>query len=210
MLNSRTWLYATVVAAGGFVGGLAALQFAPGQALAARHHNPRVITAEEFDLVDRTGERRASLQVTPRGMSDLMMFDGEGNDRAEFRTARDGSSSVSFFDGKGTLRVMVGEIPGRDGIAIYDTKGRQIATLQVAPDNSASLTLYDSSIGAARGGLGIASTGEPALVLFDQQGRDRLELHVLANGHPGIALADENGKSIAGLPVHETPSAPPQ
>src|SRR5690349_8787441 len=109
MFNSRTWLYAAVVAAGGFVGGLTAMEFAPGDALAARRHNPQMLTAEEFRLVDRNGNKRASLQVTPRGLADLMMFDGEGNDRAEFRVARDGSSSLGFYDTKGTRRVVLGE-----------------------------------------------------------------------------------------------------
>src|SRR5690242_9481899 len=168
MLNSRNWLYAAIVAAGGFAGGLTAVQLAPGEALAAHRHNPRTLTAEEFQLVDSGGNRRALLQVTPRGMADLMMFDDEGNDRAEFRVARDGSSSIGFYDGKGTRRVMIGQTPsGRDGIAIYNTTGRQLASLSVAPDNQASLTLYDGNSGRARAGLGTASSGEPALVLFD-------------------------------------------
>ncbi len=37
MLNSRNWFYAAIVAAGAFAGGLTAMQFAPGEALAARH-----------------------------------------------------------------------------------------------------------------------------------------------------------------------------
>src|SRR5215472_12141342 len=208
MLNSRNWLYAAIVAAGGFAGGLTAIQFAPGEALAAHRHSPRTLTAEEFQLVDSSGNRRALLQVTPRGMADLIMFDGEGNDRAEFRVARDGSSSLGFYDSKGTRRVLVGGAnSGRNGIAIYDDAGRQLATLSVAPDNQASLTLYDANSGRARAGLGVAASGEPALVLFDQQGRDRVEIHVAANGNPGIALADANGKSIAGLPVREAPAA---
>jgi hypothetical protein len=37
-------------------------------------------------------------------------------------------------------------------------------------------------------------------VLFDEAGRDRVELHVKPDGKPGLALADDNGKSVAGLP----------
>src|SRR6516225_3837191 len=133
MLNSRNWLYAAIVAAGGFAGGLTVMQFAPGDALAARHHNVRILTAEEFDLIDRSGNKRAALQVTPRGMADLMMFDGKGNDRAEFRVARDGGSSIEFFDTNGNQRVLVGESPrGRNGIAIYDSSGRQLAILSTS------------------------------------------------------------------------------
>src|ERR1700751_4424813 len=105
MLNCRNWLYGVIVTATGIVGALAVLQFATGNAFAARHRNPRTLTAEEFRLVDRNGDRRASLEVTPRGLADLMLFDGEVNDRAELRVARDGSSSLGFYDTKGTRRV---------------------------------------------------------------------------------------------------------
>ena len=46
-------------------------------------------------------------------------------------------------------------------------------------------------------GLGLSADGTPALVLFDQNGKDRAELHLNNSGKPGLALADENGKSIA-------------
>lgn len=204
MFKRPNWLYALFVALGGFAGGLLAGQFTPGNALAARHHNVRVITAEEFNLVDGSGNKRAILHVTPRGMANLMMLDGDGNDRAEFRVARDGSSMLGFYDSKGTRRVVVGQsTSGPNGIAIYDDEGRQLATLSVSRAEQGSLTLYDPHTGLARAGLGVASGGEPALVLFDKQGRDRLEVHIGANGTPGIALADVNGKSIAGMPMHE-------
>jgi hypothetical protein len=109
----------------------------------------------------------------------------------------DGGAQIGFYDNSGSQRVVVGETPrGRNGIAIYATSGRQIASLSVAEDNQASLTLYDPQTGKARAGLGSATNGSPALVLFDQQGRDRIELHVKPSGQPGIALADENGKNI--------------
>ena len=44
----------------------------------------------------------------------------------------------------------------------------------------------------------------PALVLFDQNGKDRAELQVTPSGKPGWAMADENGKSmIAGFPMEQ-------
>ena len=52
----------------------------------------------------------------------------------------------------------------------------------------------------------MASNGQPALALFDQNGKDRAELHLKADGSPGLALADDNGKTIAGLPMSSTSS----
>jgi hypothetical protein len=210
MLKPFNLLYAALVTAGGFAGGLVAMQFAPGAALAARHHNVGTLTAEQFNLVDENGQKRASLQVTSHGWADLMMFDEEGNDRAELRVARDGTASLGFWDRKGARRVLVGEASSdRNGVAIFNSAGRQLATLSAAPDNQVSLTLYDANNGKARAGLGVAASGEPALVLFDQQGRDRIEAQIDSNGNPGIALADANGKSVAGLPMHES-QAPSQ
>jgi hypothetical protein len=74
------------------------------------------------------------------------------------------------------------------------------AGLTVGSNNEASLTLYDPNTGRARAGLGVSSSGQPALVLFDEQGHDRAEFHVGPSGKPGLALADETGKTIAGLP----------
>jgi hypothetical protein len=176
------------------VGGVVANQFSTKVAAAAGHE--KVIRAEQYVLVGRDGVRRAAMRVTG-GAAVLAMFDGAGRDRAEFRVPNDGGAQLGFYDKSGSQRVVVGETPGgRNGIAIYATGGRQIASLSVAEDNQASLTLYDPQTGKARAGLGTAANGSPALVLFDQQGKDRIELHVKPNGKPGIALADENGKRI--------------
>lgn len=45
------------------------------------------------------------LHVSPSGMANLAMLDGEGNDRAEFRVARDGSSLLGLYDINGTRRL---------------------------------------------------------------------------------------------------------
>lgn len=39
MFDRRNWLYALIVAVGGFAGGLIAVQFTPLSALAAHHHD---------------------------------------------------------------------------------------------------------------------------------------------------------------------------
>ena len=53
------------------------------------------------------------------------------------------------------------------------------------------MTLYDPNTGKARAGLGTASNGSPALVLFDQNGSDRAEIHVKPNGKPGIRRREQ-------------------
>lgn len=207
MTIGRKWLYAAMALTGGFLGGVAAMEFAPGVAIAA--HQTRMLRAEQFELVDNSGSKRAVLKVTARGMADLMMFDGSGRDRAEFRVAQDGGASVGFYDEHGSRRVLVGEATqGRNGIAIYGSNGDQLAGLTATSDNQVNLTLYDPNTGRARVGIGVAANGSPAVVLFDQKGNDRAELNINSKGKAGLALADENGKTIAGLPAESTTQAP--
>jgi hypothetical protein len=150
IIIGRKWLYSAMALTGGFLGGVAAMEFAPAVAMEA--HQTRMLRAEQFELVDNSGSRRAVPKVTTRGMADLMMLDGSGRDRAEFRVAQDGGASVGFYDENGSRRVLVGEASqGRDGLAIYGSNGRQLATLTATPDNQANLTLYDSNTGRPRG-----------------------------------------------------------
>src|ERR1700730_19187130 len=112
MIIGRKWLYAAKALTGGFLGGVAAMEFAPGVAIAARQ--TRMLRAEQCELVDNSGSKRAVLRVTTRGMADLMMLDGRGRDRAEFRVAQDGGASVGFYDENGSRRLLVREArPGR-------------------------------------------------------------------------------------------------
>jgi len=180
MVHGRSWIYALLTLTGGFLGGVLATQFAPGVASAARRTH--AVSAEEFTLLDHQGKQRAIMKTTG------------------------GGAALDFYDQNGQRRVMIGEGPsGRNGVAIYSAGGKQIASLTVADDNQASLTLYDASSGRARAGLGVAKDGSPAIVLFDKNGKDRAEMHVNPSGKAGIALADETGKTVAGLPQrHES------
>ncbi len=204
MANRRNWLYAMLALTGGFIGGTLASELSPTAAMAA--WRSRTVKAQEFVLLDKAGTQRGVMEVTERGTADLGLMDGSGHNRAEFRVAKDGGAAVAFYDQNAARRVVVGETPtGRNGIAIYASGGRQLATLSVSDNDESSLTLYDPTTGRARVGLGVTSTGAPALVLFDPNGKDRLELHIGAKGEPGIALADESGKTIAGMPERAAP-----
>ncbi len=205
MTKGKNWGYAMLALGGGFLGGLVATQLAPAVANAAHAaHAAHTIKAEQFELVDRAGTRRAALEVTANEMADLLLYDGDGHDRAELRVSRDGIATLGFYDDKGARRVLVGEAPGpTNGIAVFGSKGRVQASLTVNANDEASVTLYDPNTGRARVGLGVATSGTPALALFDEKGNDRAELHVGATGKPGLALADEAGKSIAGMPEKE-------
>jgi hypothetical protein len=205
VVNRRHWLYALLALAGGFIGGMIAIQLAPGESMAAakaaRARSARVVKAEQFVLVDRSGTQRGVMQVAD-GTSSLALNDGDGHNRAELHVKKEGGSSVTFYDQAGNRRIEVGQSPsGSAGLAIFASGGgRQIAAVSAAGSGETGFTLYDPTTGRARAGLGVAADGEPALVLFDQNGKDRAELHIAVQGKPGLVLADENGKTIAAVP----------
>ncbi len=205
-MSKRPWLYAALTLSGGFIGGVAAMQLAPSVAIAAR--TARSIKASEFVLVDKDGTKRAALQMTNDSSSELVMYDASGRARANIQVTKNGVGTIGFSEDMGAPKVLIGAAPGgRDGVTLYGANNKLLAGLTVGNNNESSLTLYDPNSGRARAGLGVASDGSPALVLFDGNGRDRAELHVRPSGKPGLALADENGKTIAGMPAKEQPSA---
>jgi hypothetical protein len=209
MTNLRHWLYGVLALTGGILGGAIASRVVPaeGLALAATHHGTRMreVEAQRFVLTSADGTQRGVIEVDSRSIAKVELDDGSGLERAEFRVGADGTSDVVFYDDKGTKRVQLGSTPnGRDGLALFASGGRQLASFAVADDNQSSVTLYDPNTGFARVGLGVAASGEPALALFDQHGYDRAELHVNSTGKPGLALADQTGKTVAGLPMEES------
>ncbi len=162
--------------------------------------------AEEFILLGPNHQRRGIIQVSDKGTAALYLNDENGKERSELRVAADGTSSLAFYDSAGNQRVVVGDgasSQSEAGIGVFSAQGTQVAILSSSASGEVNMTLYDNKTGAAPAGLGEAADGAPALVLFDQNGKDRAELHVNSAGKPGLALADENGKSIAGLPVEQ-------
>lgn len=210
MKDRKHWHYLFVLFIGSTVGGALSAHFWPDAVASAAAPHSRVIRAEKFELVAPDGTQRGLMQVTPRGMAALSLYDAAGKSRAEFKVMADGSSSaVAFYDSMGRRRVVVGESrDGLGGIGLYSAKGIQIGGLSATQDGHSSLTLYDLS-GKARAGLGLPASGQPALALFDQNGRDRAQLYLKSDGSPGLALADANGKTFSGLPA-TSPAAPQQ
>ncbi len=80
---------------------------------------------------------------------------------------------------------------------LRDTRGKILATLGTEASGT-SLSVYDQN-GKPRAGLSVIADGAPVLVLFDQNGKDRAGLVLGADGTPALALLDQNGKRRAVL-----------
>ena len=199
MTGRTIWLYMAVTLAGGAAGGALIIQLAAGVAMAAKP--TRTLTAERLVLADADGRHRIVIGVAPDGAAEMAMYDDDGRERAEFRVARDGAAAIGFYDRSGLRRVLIGEAVGGRKWNRYlwhqrpaGREPRHHRRQQREPD--AVRSRYRP--GPRRSRRLVRRFA--ALALFDQNGKDRVEIHVKPDGAPGMALADESGKSIAGLP----------
>ncbi|MBV8362053.1 MAG: hypothetical protein JO189_29590 [Deltaproteobacteria bacterium] len=194
--------HALLIFAGAAFGGFLSGHFWPSDssALAAGRH-PKTVMAERFVLLDANGKQRGAIQVSEDGMATLSLNDTNGRDRAELRVAGDGSAGLAFFDQNGRKLAVFGEgVDERSGIYIFGPEGMEKAGFGSLPTGASALALYDANTGLARAAVGIAAKGDPAVVLLDQTGAERMELSLQPDGNPGLALTDGKGKIIAGLP----------
>jgi hypothetical protein len=132
------WLYAAMVLTGGFLGGIAAMEFAPGVAIAT--HQTRMLRAEQFELVDNSGAKRAvlsngsqlaSLTAASDNQANLTLYDpNTGRARVGLGVAANGSPALVLFDQKGNDRVELNiNSKGKPGLALADENGKTIAGL---------------------------------------------------------------------------------
>jgi hypothetical protein len=198
----KSCAHALLIFVGATFGGFLSGHFWPSDssAMAAGRYQ-KTVMAEKFVLLDAHGKHRGTIQVSEDGMATLSLNDANGRDRAELRVAGDGSAGLAFFDPDGRKLAVFGEgVDGRSGIRIFGPEGMQRAVFGSLPTGASALALYDANTGLARAGVGIAAKGDPAIVLLDQTGAERVELSLQPDGKPGLALIDGKGKVIAGLP----------
>lgn len=99
MRSRRHWHYVVALFVGGLAGSALSARLWPDSAALAAQHHSRVIRAEKFELTAPDGTQRGTLQVTPRGVAALALYDADGKSRAEFKVMADGSSAVAFYPG---------------------------------------------------------------------------------------------------------------
>jgi hypothetical protein len=108
----------------------------------------KVIRAEKFELVGKTGTRRALLELEPHGEPALKLYDAAGSLRVALSLRSDGGPNLLLWDGRTAVP--------RFGLALL-------------PNGSPSVELADRN-GDLRVVFGLGTDGEPVLGLFDQKG----------------------------------------
>jgi hypothetical protein len=98
---------------------------------------PKVIMAQEFRLVDKTGAMRGTLQTQDDGSPGLALYDKTGKVRVTLHVQSDGSALLAFHDGMGKSRVeLEQDSDGTGGLTLINGKGSGGAALMIAPDSN--------------------------------------------------------------------------
>lgn len=87
-----------------------------------------------------------------------------------------------------------------EAFVLRDAAGKAHAGLQLTPDGSVALALYDQA-GTGRVAVRVKADGSPDVTLTDAKARTRLVLRVEPAGSPGLVLLDEAGTPRATLYV---------
>jgi hypothetical protein len=121
------WLAAAMMA--GLIGGMgSAWLFDEGVAFARKAtKEKRVITAEDFHLVDGSGKLRGALFVSAKGEPGFALFDKEGKDRILLMLNADGSALIELHDEAGASRAKLAL--GNDGSPTLSLAGDPAVTL---------------------------------------------------------------------------------
>jgi hypothetical protein len=108
---------------------------------------PKLVTAQEFRLVDKSGAARASIALQPDGSPYISLTDKANNRRISMRVKPDGGSVFAMNDADGKNRI----------------------ALDTQPDGSASVSVTNRQ-GKAGAGLLVPSDGSPIVVVRDKDG----------------------------------------
>ena len=166
----------------GLLGGAVASRVSFSQPVAAQTapRPSRILTGEEFQLVDEKGTVRAALSMSMGGPG-LILFDKAGKFRAVLSLATGEDSPVlSLGDGQGNHRATLAlRVNGEPYLALLDKDGKVRMSLTVDKDKGPRVALLDGNeqTRAALGsvdltkvvGTGAIETQQPvSLVLFDK------------------------------------------
>jgi hypothetical protein len=142
---------------------------------AQRKATTPTIEAEQFVLLSKAGEMRATLVMTPEDTPTLAFFDKQGKNRARLQQAADGSMGLSFFDKAGRTQIGMGvETDGQPGLCFQKGDKRRLGIGMIA-DGTVAMVFTNEGGGAAiqfndtnrkiLASFGVGEDGTPSLRL---------------------------------------------
>jgi len=118
----KNWLLVVSIVAAGLIGGALSNYLLMGTTSVAQER--KVISAEEFRLVDAQGRTLADLAVGSKGDVLLGFYGSDGIRRAGFGLSAEGPPVLRLRDEKGRPRAKITLLSdGRPTVRIYDEKG---------------------------------------------------------------------------------------
>ncbi|MBI3803645.1 MAG: hypothetical protein HY282_07755 [Nitrospirae bacterium] len=123
--------------AAGLAGGLLSVWLLTGEEVSAQKtkEHKKVVTAEDFHLVDRDGKLRGALFVSAKGEPGFALFDKDEKSRVLLMLNADGSSLVELLDeaGKSRARMALSKegrpdlmLAGEPTLLLLDTEQRPL------------------------------------------------------------------------------------
>ena len=133
MTMSRTRLIATCLLTG-FIGGAFSHWLVPRLFSEARATDPRILTAQGFNLVDGTGRLRAQLSFSKEGPPGLFLLDEQGRARAVLAVYPDGTGHLVFNDRSGAANQILRSFgPAEAPLHIFKHGGQDEMILGLNP-----------------------------------------------------------------------------
>ena len=200
MDKSQFRLLVVLVVVSGFVGGALVSCLRPGQApLAQAETNRKVVTAQEFRLVDDQGRTRATLMLTAShagiasqmGLSQpcLMLRDADERVRVRLDINAVGSPQLTLYPEKGgqaKMRLSV-EGKGESGYSMLELKG-STGTVRLVAHPTHGPSVLVRALHPSSGAAGIDFwQGQPRLKLMDKDYRGLVHLSLSPQGTPHLA-----------------------
>ena len=214
MDKSQFRLLVVLVVVSGFAGGALVSWLRPGQAaLAEAETNKKVVTAEEFRLVDDQGRARAALTMVGIAASSASQM-GLSQPRLELRDADErirvllslsaakNHPVLKFYPEKGgqaSLQLSLGdtdEDKGESGCAQLELKSSSGGVYLVAdPVRGPRVLVGAGHPSSATAGLELWQ-GQPRLKLVDKASRGLVHLSLSSQGTPHLAWLDPDSTGI--------------
>jgi hypothetical protein len=192
MSNDKTWRLVTLAVAAGMAGGFLAVQLVVGEPGIARASGPKVVTANEFRVVNSDG---ITVAVWTSGAQGARILFGSDPKRpaAVFGTLENGDPGVSLFGRDGALRadfrVGTRNFPT---LRLTDTKGKKTTLL-----GAHGMGLFNKRL---RGRFVLTSEGNLTVDVADQDTRLSTALLLAAKGKSALSVNDQAGKTLWSAP----------
>jgi hypothetical protein len=138
----------------------------------------KVVTAEEFQLVDEEKKTRATLKLDAHRRTSLSLINEEGVAVAKLESSKDGSSlTLSDQHGRDRIWLMASEILGEAYLYMVDYLGMPRCVLHADKDGKSYLYMNDPNR-VPRISFGVEADGTPSIEVKDKNGNSRAVLGI--------------------------------